>query len=129
MDLNFEIFEGKNLSGLFKDIYLNQQRTSEQIDILITEIRQQCKSLSDAIIVVPMIKSYLDVGVRNDEQLIKLAAIVQRLSIASETNGGGFEMTEDERQQLLDSAKEIGLDLKKSDLESKKLDKTDKKSE
>lgn len=104
MDLNFEIYKGKNFSGLCKDIVKNSENKKDQIDILISELRSLIKTINDATIVVPMIKDYYDVGIKNDEQLVKLAAVVQRLVAKGEASGEGSSMalSEDERKQLMD---------------------------
>ena len=104
MDLNFEIYKGKNFSGLCKDIVKNSESKKDQIDILISELRSLIKTVNDATIVVPMIKDYYDVGFKNDEQLVKLAAVIQRLVAKGEATGEGNSMvlSEDERKQLMD---------------------------
>jgi hypothetical protein len=104
MDLNFEIYKGKNFSGLCKDIVKNSENKKDQIDILISELRTLIKTVNDAIIVVPLIKDYYDIGIKNDEQLVKLAAVVQRLVAKGESTGEGSSMilSDDERKQLMD---------------------------
>lgn len=104
MDLNFEIYKGKNFSGLCKDIVKNSENKKDQIDILISELRSLIKTINDATIIVPMIKDYYDVGIKNDEQLVKLAAVVQRLVAKGEASGEGTSMvlSEDERKQLME---------------------------
>ena len=67
-----------------------------------------------------MIKDYLDVGVKNDEQLIKLAAIVQRLaSTQIDPEGGGMGLSEEERKALMAEADKITQEMTTS-LEVKK---------
>lgn len=76
---NVELFEGKNLSDLFKEIYDNSSAKREQIKGLIGSLAPLVQGIGDATLLVPLIKEYLEIGVKNDEQLIKLAQIVQRL--------------------------------------------------
>jgi hypothetical protein len=104
MDLNFENYKGKNFSGLCKDIVKNSESKKDQIDILISELRTLIKTVNDAVIIVPLIKDYYDVGIKNDEQLVKLAAVVQRLVAKGEASGEGPAMvlSEDERKQLME---------------------------
>ena len=80
------------------------QNKKDQIDILISELRTLIKTVNDAVIIVPLIKDYYDVGIKNDEQLVKLAAVVQRLVAKGEATGEGTAMilSEDERKQLMD---------------------------
>ena len=109
MDTDFEIYKSKKFSGLLKDVVVNSEQKRAQIDILISELRSMIKTPQDAIVIVPMIKEYLDVGVKNDEQLVKLAAIVQRLAAANTNpeNGGSFGITEEERKALYAEAEKI----------------------
>lgn len=104
MDLNFEIYKGKNFSSLCKDIVKNSENKKDQIDILISELRTLIKTVNDAVIIVPLIKDYYDVGVKNDEQLIKLAAVVQRLVAKGQESGEGNAMilSEEDRKQLME---------------------------
>ncbi len=110
MDLNFEIYKGKSFSGLCKDIVKNSESKKDQIDILVSELRTLIKTVNDAVIIVPLIKDYYDVGVKNDEQLVKLAAVVQRLVAKTENTAEGLNMmiTDEERKQLMDEVIKIG---------------------
>jgi hypothetical protein len=110
---DFEIFEGKTLSSLFKDIHDNSVEKKDQIEVLIKKLEPLIKNLGDATIVVPLIKEYLDVGVKNDEQLVKIATIVQRL-VSSQARAGGtdYEMiSEDEKQQLLSELESVAFEV------------------
>ncbi len=105
---NYEIFGGKQLQDVFEDIYNNSNTKKEQIRTLINELRTLIKNLSDATIIVPLIAQYLEISVRNDEHLIKLVEVVQRLIKADGTgeDGGGIGdlMSEEEQQKLLEEA-------------------------
>ena len=110
MDLEFELYKGKKYSNLLKDVVINSEQKRDQIDILVSDLRSMIKTPNDAIIIVPLIKDYLDVGVRNDDQLVKLAAVVQRL-ISSQNQGEdgnmGMLLSEDERKQLMGEVEKI----------------------
>ena len=119
MDNDFEIYKGKQFSDLCKDIVRNSEDKKNQIDILITDLRDMVKTIQDATTVIPLLKDYFDVGVRNDEQLIKLAAIIQRLMAgkgASMDEGGGFMLSPEEKEQLMKEvssvAKEVNATVK-----------------
>ena len=79
MHEEFELFKGTTFSDLLKDIYHNSKKKDRQINTLIHELQPLIKNLGDATVIVPLIKEYLDVSVKNDEHLVKLAAVVQRL--------------------------------------------------
>ena len=109
MDLNFEIYKGKSFSGLCKDIVKNSENKKDQIDIVVSELRGLIKTVNDAVIIVPLIKDYFDVGVKNDEQLIKIAAVVQRMVAKTENTSDGLQtlISEEERKQLMDEVVKI----------------------
>ena len=111
MGEDFELFAGKNFSDLMKDIYHNSKKKDRQINTLIQELQPLIKNLGDATVIVPLIKEYLDISVKNDDQLIKLAAIVQRLISSSNKtteSNDSFGISEEEKQSLLaDAQKEI----------------------
>lgn len=124
MDNDIEIFKGKNFSDLCKDIVKNSEEKKNQIDILITDLRDMIKTVNDATMIVPLLKEYFDVGVRNDEQLIKLAAIIQRLMSgkagADGDGGGGMLLTEEERKQLMATVEETAKTLNKLEVPADK---------
>ena len=65
--------------------------------------------MTDASMMVPLIKEYLEVSVKNDDNLVKLTAIVQRLLVSSAKNSTSDEgmLTEAEKQQLMDAAQDL----------------------
>lgn len=83
-----ELFDGKNLSDLFKEIYDNSTAKRQQIKELIASLAPLIEGIGDATLLVPLIKEYLEIGVKNDEQLIKLAQIVQRLDTGKKQSNG-----------------------------------------
>ena len=105
MDFDIEIFKGKKFSDLMKDIYSNSSKKDRQINMLIGELRPLIKNIGDATVIVPLIKEYIEVGVKNDEHLVKLAAVVQRLvstnnRVQTDT-GNSWILSEEEKKQLL----------------------------
>ena len=108
MSQEFELFKGTNFSDLMRDVYHNSKKKSRQIDTLIKSLEPMIKNIGDASIIVPMIKDYLEVSVKNDDALVKLAAVVQRLVTATgkDDDGNEFGLSEDERKRLLEEAEE-----------------------
>ena len=106
MSTEFELFKGTNFSDLMKDIYHNSKKKSRQIDTLIKSLEPMIKNTGDATVIVPMIKDYLEVSVKNDDALVKLAAVVQRIISATskDDDGNEFGMTDEERSRLLEEA-------------------------
>ena len=110
MSSEYELFKGTNFSDLMRDIYHNSKKKSRQIDSLIKNLEPMIKNTGDATVIVPMIKDYLEVSVKNDDALVKLAAVVQRLisSTNKDDDGNEYGLSEDERARLLEEAeKEI----------------------
>ena len=99
--LDKKIFGKKSYSDLLEEIYKNQKKKETQISSLISELKPLIEDIGDATLIVPLIKEYLEISVKNNEQLIKMAGIVQRTLQAT---GGGDELglSEDEKNQLLE---------------------------
>lgn len=134
MNNDSEIFAGKTFSSLAKDIYFNSTRKAHQIDQLIKDLRTMIKDAGSATVIAPMIKDYLDVSIKNDDQLIKLSAVLQRAlnnsSANEESSGGGYGLSASEKEELLNSVKTELKDVsdvdKKIQSEIDNLDKQDK---
>lgn len=114
MDFDIEIFKGKKFSDLMKDIYSNSSKKDRQINMLIGELRPLIKNIGDATVIVPLIKEYIEVGVKNDEHLVKLAAVVQRLvstnnRVQTDT-GNSWILSEEEKKQLLGELDDLAQD-------------------
>ena len=71
MTAEYELFKGKTLSGLFEDIYNNSSRNKKQLEVLVKEVVGFIKDGDTAVELIPMIKEYLEINVKNDDQLVK----------------------------------------------------------
>jgi hypothetical protein len=109
MDKDAMLFDDKSFSDLLRDIYNNTKKKELQIVGLIDQLKPMIKNMTDASLMVPLIKEYLEVSVKNDDNLVKLTAIVQRLLVASTKNNAGDEMalSEAEKAQLLEAAQDL----------------------
>ena len=115
-----EIFEGKTFQDLTKDIYENTTKRKTQIDLLISEIHGFITTIDDVVLVAPIIKEYMDTAVRNDEHLVKLAGVLQR--IISKSQGESDEsmlLSDEEKAELMDTLQDTVNDLQN---ESDKLE-------
>ncbi len=113
MAIDYEIFDGKSLASLFKDIYDNTEFTRKQLEVLTKELVQFIKDGDTAVQIVPMIKEYLEINVKNDDQLVKMAGIVQRL-ISAESKAGAeneYGLSDEEKNQLLSGMEDTIKDL------------------
>jgi len=115
MSADKEIFKGKTLSDLFGEIYDNSKETKSQVKALISELKPLIENIGDATLIVPMIKEYMEIGVKNDEHLIKLATVIQRIE-AIQAKGSSDEMFDFESLQgLLEESEELQEEVKKVD--------------
>ena len=100
-NLESNIFGKKKFSDILKEIYDNQKKKETQISALINELKPLINDIGDATVVVPLIKEYMELGIKNDEQLIKMSTIIQRALSSNKSEEEGFGMTEEEKKQLL----------------------------
>jgi hypothetical protein len=108
MDKNDELFKGTSFADLMSDVYHNSKKKDRQISQLISQLQPLIKNASDATIIVPLIKEYLDVAVKNDDHLVKLTAIVQRYISANQTiSDSDGVLSDEEKQQLLKVAESV----------------------
>ena len=109
-----EIFKGKTFEDLTKDIYDNQKNKKLQLDLLIQEIHGMIQTLDDAVMVAPLIKELFDVSVKNDEHLVKLAGVIQRI-IAKSTSGEeeSFLLSDSEKEDLINALQEDVHDIQR----------------
>jgi hypothetical protein len=119
MESDPEIFNGKTFSSLAKDIYFNSNHKKDQINQLIKDLHTMVKDVGSATVIAPMIKDYLDVGIKNDDQLVKLSAVLQRyLSNATggDASDSGGLLSETEKEELLNNVRSEMESSKKQDL-------------
>ena len=122
MDKDTEIFNGKSFSGIAKDLYGASKKKESQINLLISELKPFVTNIGDATLIVPLIKDYLEVGVKNDDQLAKLLAVVQRLIGNNVQGDSDFGISEEEKQQLMDELEALEQDNKKLDEKVEDID-------
>ena len=109
---NNEIFKGKTFQDLTKDIYENTTNKKKQIDLLISEIHGFIQTIDDVVMVAPIIKEYMEVSVKNDEHLVKLAGVLQR--IISKSSGASEEsmlLSDTEKDELMSTLQDTVQDL------------------
>ena len=102
VDMNFPLFKGKTFSDILGDIYENQQSKKKNISSLIEEMRKLVTKPTDVITIGPIITQLIEASITNDDHLIKIANIAQKLVLAN-TKKVGDEgwLSEDDKKQLL----------------------------
>ena len=118
MEKDFNIFGDKNFSDLSQEIYENNKLKKTQIDLLIQEVHGYIQGIEDIAIVGPILKELLDVGVKNDDNLLKLATVIQRIMSKHQVTDDSDVslLSEDEKEELMNSLEDAAASLqKKSD--------------
>ncbi len=106
-NLESNVFGNKKFSDILQEIYNNQKSKEKQIYALIGELKPLVTDIGDATLIVPLIKEYMELGLKNDEQLIKMSTIIQRALSSGRSEEEGFGMTEEEKQQLLNEVEKF----------------------
>ena len=123
MEKDFKIFGDKNFSDLSEEIYENSKLKKTQIDLLVQEVHGYIQGIEDIAIVVPILTELMDVGVKNDDNLLKLATVIQRImnkqaDVTEETS----LLSDDEKEELMSSLEDAAASLQnKSDELSKDI--------
>ena len=118
MEKDFKIFGDKNFSDLSQEIYENSKLKKTQIELLVQEVHGYIQGIEDIAIVGPILKELLDVGVKNDDNLLKLATVIQRImskhQVTDDSDVG--LLSEEEKEELMNSLEDAATELqKKSD--------------
>jgi len=114
MEKDFKIFGDKNFSDLSEEIYNNNKLKKTQIDLLIQEVHGYIQGIEDIAIVGPIIKELMDVGIKNDDNLVKLATLYQRIMSKQTIDDSDVGLlSEEEKEQLMASLEDVAEDLQK----------------
>jgi 2',3'-cyclic-nucleotide 2'-phosphodiesterase (5'-nucleotidase family) len=100
------IFGKKKFSDVLEEIYNNQKKKDQQVSALITELKPLISDIGDATLIVPLIKEYMEISVKNDDLLIKMAALAQR-AMQTQTADGSLTISDEEKEQLLSAVNEL----------------------
>ena len=111
------VFGKKKFSDILNEIYDNQKTKQKQISGLISELKPLINDIGDATLIVPLIKEYMDIGVRNDEQLIKMATIIQR-ALNNSSNEDSLGITDEEKAELMAELDKLNENYEKKDTDA-----------
>ena len=117
MEKDFNIFDGKNFSDLSKEIYDNSKLKKTQLDLLIQEVHGYIQGIEDIALVGPIIKELFDASIKNDDNLLKLATVIQRImNKQADAVDDTALLSEDEKEELMASYEDAAASLQnKSD--------------
>jgi len=118
MSFDQELFGNKKFSDLLKDIYDNQKKKERQLNLLIADLKPLITNISDAGMLVPSIKDLMEVSVKNDEHLVKLAAVIQRATSNKQEETSSF-LTDEEKEALLKGIQEIQVEQEENNIGTK----------
>lgn len=102
MELDKEIFTGKTISDLVEEVYNKHKNQDSTIKQEIMRLTDMIETPGDAIVIVPLLKGFMDSSLKNDEVLMKLLTLFQKA--AAENKKGDAEdsgiLTEKDIEQL-----------------------------
>ena len=101
-----KLFGKKNFSDLLKEIHTNQKDKETQLRSLIEGLKPLITSPGEATMIVPLIKEYMELAIKNDDALIKMAGIVQR-AMNSKIADGDELLSEEDKEMLFSSLQEL----------------------
>jgi hypothetical protein len=119
MDFNQVLFKDKTFSSLLEDIYKNANRKEKEIKALIDQLKPMIQEPGDAMMLVPLLKEYMELAIKNDDALIKMAGIVQR---GMNSNGGTIDdgmLSDRDKELLFQEISNIGHNVEVKQLENK----------
>ena len=108
------VFKNKKFSDILNEIYDNQKKKEKQISGLISELKPLINDIGDATLIVPLIKEYMEIGVRNDEQLIKMATIIQR-ALNNSSSEDSLGIIEEEKAELMAELDKLNTNFEEKD--------------
>ena len=100
------VFGNTSLSDLFKQIHKNNKDIDKKIEDFIDTMKPMATAnVGNATNLMPVVKDLIDVNVKNNEQLVKMAAIAQRAATSNNNSNELIDMSEIEA--LLAEQKEV----------------------
>ena len=114
-----KLFGKKNFSDLLKEIHTNQKDKETQLRSLIEGLKPLITSPGEATMIVPLIKEYMELAIKNDDALIKMAGIVQR-AMNSKIADGDELLSEEDKEMLFSSLQELDKKTEKVAIEDDK---------
>ena len=103
---SIKLFGKKNFADLLKEIHTNQKDKEVQLRSLIEGLKPLITSPGEATMIVPLIKEYMELAIKNDDALIKMAGIVQR-AMNSKAVDSEELLTEEDKEMLFSSLQEL----------------------
>ena len=108
---DLKLFDNTSLSDIFQEIHTNNKKTDTQITELINSLKPMLNSAGEVVMLMPTIKDLIEVNVKNNDQLVKIAGIAQRNLSSSPSNDIMLESEIEDlvKQHQLEAAKSTKL--------------------
>ncbi len=121
MDINSELYDGKSLADIFSEIHKNTDSKRTQINSFIMKMVQLIRTPEDAAVIGPIVQGFLEVNVKNDEHLVRVAQIAQRIVSVGVKSNASLDglLSEEEKNALL---KDINVEIQGLQEDVKDLD-------
>lgn len=106
-------FGETSLGDILEEAHDRSKEQKELVERLIDQLSDLMESEDDAVALVPLIKEYLEINVQNNEQLVKIAQVIQRMYNASikqsgsDGDGGGAGFTDQDKEELRNIAENM----------------------
>lgn len=108
------VYGNTTFEDLLKEIHKNSKDKEKQIKVLIEQLKPLIgDSVNSAIMIVPLIASYLNSSLKNDDNLIKLATIVQRSMIPEPGAEDAFGFSDTEKELIMNQINSIKKEVDK----------------
>lgn len=109
MDFNeVKIYGKKTMADVLKEIHQNNKDKEEELKKLISDLKPYIKTAGDAVILVPLISKYMEISIKNDDNLIKMVGIIQRaVNAVNRGESTEVQLSDDEKEQLLKHAQDL----------------------
>ena len=114
MDNDKIIFDDKSMNDLYREVYNRSATKKNQLDTVLSDIQKHISDKNDAILMLPRIKDFFDVGVKNDDNFLKMIAVIQKMETLKEGAVNGELLSEEEKEQLRNSIESSVTDLRSS---------------
>ncbi len=114
MELEKQIFKGKTVSDLVEEVYKKHKDQDSFIKGEISRLVDMIESPGDAIVIVPLLKEFVNSSLKNDEVLMKILNLFQKAEEKKKESGqdNGL-LTEKDIEQLFSEVTDLkGRNLK-----------------
>ena len=115
-----KLFGNKKFSDLLKEIHVNQKDKEVQLRSLIEGLKPLITSPGEATMIVPLIKEYMELAIKNDDLLIKMASVVQR-ALNSKAADGDELLSDADKEMLFSSLQEMNKNVEEDTIKLEKI--------